>query len=74
MTRIGLNGKPLTEKDIKKHKRLLRECGLPETLCDPVSQEELEKRHPHLRMAEEEKEVRRIVDEHKRVNIRTTKR
>ena len=43
MTRIGLNGKPLTEKDIKKHKRLLRECGLPETLCDPVSQEELEK-------------------------------
>ena len=61
--RLGLDGEVLTEQDIIKHKRLLRECGLPDTIGDSVSQEKLEERYPHLKMTEAEKEVRRIVNE-----------
>jgi hypothetical protein len=32
--RRGLDGKLLTKADIQRHKRLLRECGLPDTLGD----------------------------------------
>ena len=48
-----------------KHRRLLRESGLPESIADvyPPSQERLERMYPHLKMSEAEKEVRRIVNE-----------
>jgi hypothetical protein len=61
--RKGLNGKVLTEQDIIQHRKLLKECGLPETLGDPIPRETLEKIYPHLKMTEDEKEVRRIVNE-----------
>lgn len=61
--RLGLDGKVLTEQDIIKHKRLLRECGLPDTLGKTISREKLEKIYPHLKKTEAEKEVRRIVNE-----------
>ncbi len=48
----------------KEHRKLLRECGLPESIANhPISREELEKIYPHLKMSEAEKEVRRIVNE-----------
>ena len=48
----------------KKHRALLRKCGLPVSLADvyPVSRERLEKLYPHLKMSEDEKAVRRIVN------------
>jgi len=55
--RRGLDDKVLTEQDIIKHKRLLRECGLPDTIGDSVSQEELEERYPHLKKTKAEKEI-----------------
>ena len=62
MKRRGLDGKILTKQDIIRHKELLRECGLPDTLNDPTSRETLEKIYPHLKMSEDEREVRRIVN------------
>ena len=68
MKRRGLDGKILTKQDIIRHKELLRECGLPDTLNDPTSREALEKIYPHLKMSEDEKEERRIVNESDRGN------
>tara|TARA_Y100000310_G_C20642558_1_gene794782 strand:+ start:1082 stop:1258 length:177 start_codon:yes stop_codon:yes gene_type:complete len=48
----------------EKHRELLRECGLPESIAKhPISREGLEEMYPHLRMSDAEKEVRRIVKE-----------
>ena len=48
----------------KKHRALLRQCGLPESLANvyPISRKRLEETYPHLIMSEDEKEVRRIVN------------
>ena len=48
----------------KKHRVLLRQCGLPESLADvyPISRKRIEEIYPHLIMSEDEKEVRRIVN------------
>jgi len=55
--RRGLDGKVLTEQDIMDHKKLLKECGLPDTLNDTASQETLEKIYPHLKKTKAEKEI-----------------
>ena len=48
----------------EKHRRLLKECGLPVSIAKhPKSREELEEIYPHLKMSDAEKEVRRIVNE-----------
>jgi len=60
--RRGLDGELLTAEDIQQHKKLLKQCGLPVTIGDPVPRKELEKAYPHLKRTAAELEVRRIVD------------
>lgn len=53
----------------KEHRRLLKECGLPESITrHPISRKEMEKTYPHLKRSADEKEVRRIVNNTKHDN------